>query len=256
MILDEEAFVDLYEVLKLRPDADTGTLRKRISELYLEARDNLEHQNHRKRFYYRELYEIHLPRARLIFLDNKKRLEYDAQLGDYLQKSGKPPLTHKPPLVHKAPSLHKPRDTSNTRRDDLPDAAPAEEVDPFADFADIDDDIPLPPVASNLRMNPQDVERRRNLKRRELIKHELIAEGLKWGVISASVTAISLLTIVVGVLTAMHWNSPVAYILSTLSVGAISALVSRQSTREAKKSAVASLSQMPYDELLRYCAGK
>ena len=244
MNLDEESFVDLYEVLELWPEADTATLRKRISELYLEARDNLQHQSHRKRFYYRELYEVHLPLARLIFLDKEKRLEYDKQLREYFQKSGKPT------------SIHKPRDTGPTRLDDLPGAAPVEEIDPFAEFADMVDDIPLPPVMPPLRMNPQDVEKRRNLKRRELIKHELIAQGLKWGVIGGTGTAALLLLIITGVLVVLKLNTLSAYIIGLIFTAALSAFVSRQSTRAAKKSAVASLSQMPYDELLRHCAGK
>jgi len=240
MTIDEESFIDLYEVLDLWPEADTLTLRKRISEMYLEARDNLEHQSHRKRFYYRELYEVHLPLARLIFLDKDKRAEYNAQLQDYFKQHGKTPL------------LRKPRDTDRTRLDDLPGAAPVEPVDPFAEFADFDD-IPLPPIMPTLRMNPKDVEQRRDLKRRELIKHELIAQGLKWGIVSAVTTAVILLTIVVGVLTSMELGSPVAYLIGLIGVAASSALAARQSTRAAKKSAVASLSQMPYDELLRHC---
>ena len=37
MILDEESFVDLYEVLDQPPAADALTLRRRISELYLDC---------------------------------------------------------------------------------------------------------------------------------------------------------------------------------------------------------------------------
>ena len=241
MILDEESFVDLYEVLELWPEADTATLRKRISELYLEARDNLEHQSHRKRFYYRELYEVHLPLARLIFLDKEKRAEYDKQLREYFQKSGKPR------------SIHKPRDTGRTRLDDLPGTVPAETVDPFAEFADIVDDIPLPPIMPTLRMNPQDVEKRRDLKRRELIKHELIAQGLKWGLIGGLGTAVLLLLFITGVLAALQLNTLAAYIIGFVFAAALSAFVSRQATRAARKSAVASLSKMPYDKLLRHC---
>lgn len=239
MTLDEESFIDLYEVLELWPEADAATLRKRISELYLEARDNLEHQSHRKRFYYRELYEVHLPLARLIFLDKEKRAEYDSQLQSYFQKKGKPT------------SIRKPQDTGRSRLDDLPGAAAPEVVDPFAEFTD--DDIPLPPVMPTLRMNPQDVEKRRDLKRRELIKHELIAQGLKWGVIGAGTTAVVLLSALIGVLSAFELNSPAAYGIGLVAIMALSALASRQATRGAKKSAVATLSRMPYDELLRHC---
>lgn len=241
MILDEESFVDLYEVLDMPPEADALTLRRRISELYLEARDNLEHQSHRKRFYYRELYEVHLPLARLIFLDGEKRVEYDAQLQAYFKTSGKPP------------SIHKPRDAGRIRLDHLPGAATAEVVDPFAEFADTGGDLPLPPLMPTLRMNPKDVEQRRNLKRRELIKHELITQGLKWKMIAAGATAIVLLPAVMGVLGALEFNSANAYGIGLVAIAALSALAARQASRAAKKRAVATLSQMPYDELLRHC---
>ena len=242
MILDEESFVDLYEVLALWPEADTAALRSRISELYLESRNNLEHQSHRKRFYYRELYEVHLPLARQLLLDKQKRAEYDVDLQDYFKKRGKPR------------SIRKPRDTGKTRLDDLPGVATVEIVDPFAEFADVIDEIPLPPVRAAVHMNPKDVENRRNLKRRELIKHELISQGRKWGLIGGLGTAIGLLLIVIVVLSILQFNSPIAYGVALIAIMALAVFVSRQAMRTAKKGAIATLSQMPYDELLRHCS--
>ena len=97
MLLDDASFVDFYEILDMEPSAVPAAVRQRISTLYQEARSNLEHQSHRKRFYYRELYEMHLPHARLILLDKNKRSDYDEQLKQYYEKKGKkPPAPPKP----------------------------------------------------------------------------------------------------------------------------------------------------------------
>jgi hypothetical protein len=45
-------FVDLYDLLDLPPGSDVATVRKRITTLYIEAQNNLDHRNFRKRFYY------------------------------------------------------------------------------------------------------------------------------------------------------------------------------------------------------------
>lgn len=72
-----EEFVDLYEVLELPIEADRNMLRKRVNELYLDAQRNLDHRNFQTRVKYQELFEITLPQARYILLDEGRRDEYD-----------------------------------------------------------------------------------------------------------------------------------------------------------------------------------
>ena len=72
-----EEFVDLYEVLELPVDADRNTLRKRINELYLDAQRNLDHRNFATRVTFQKLFEVTLPQARYILLDDGRRDEYN-----------------------------------------------------------------------------------------------------------------------------------------------------------------------------------
>lgn len=248
MKLDDSSFVDLYEVLEIEPSADVRSLRARISQLYLEARDNLEHQNHRKRFYYRELFEIHLPHARLIFLDAKKRAEYDDQLAQFTAQKG-------PALVPR-----KPLDTTKFKASDLPGMAP-EAPENFDDFADFEEDnLPLPPPRlPAMQLSPEEVGRRRDVKRRELIKHEIIANGYKWAGGGA------LLTILVGFIGMLLLNalapgvlsgedtSPLFLLAYIVIVGSLAAFAARQAMRHARRQTVGYLSKLPYDELLRHC---
>lgn len=248
MTTDDHSFVDLYEVLEAEPDADPRALRARISQLYLEARENLDHQNHRKRFYYRELYEIHLPHARLIFLDPEKRAAYDEQLQQFLAQKG-------PAMVPR-----KPRDETKLNLSDLPGAAPTtpENFDDFADFSD--DNLPLPPpMLPVMQLSVEEVGRRRDIKRRELIKHELIASGYKWAAGGAFATLlvgiIALLLIDVlapGVLRGES-ASPLFLLVAIGMIGALAAFVARQAMRHARRQTVGYLSRLPYDELLRHC---
>jgi hypothetical protein len=247
MTVDHSSFVDLYEVLEAEPNADAKALRARISQLYLEARANLEHQNHRKRFYYRELYEIHVPQARLIFLDPQKRTAYDEQLARYTAQKG-------PPTVPR-----KPRDNTRFKVSDLPGIAPqaAESFDDFAGFSG--EDLPLPPPVPALRMNPDEVGRRRDVKRRELIKHEIIANGYKWAAGGAIATLFAGIIVMLainalapGVLGARDSSLPflIVYILITCVLCAFAA---RQAMRHARRQTVGYLSKLPYDEVLRHC---
>jgi hypothetical protein len=73
-----DEFVDLYETLDLPMDSDRNTVRKRINELYIEAQRNLDHRNFQTRIKYQELFEITLPQARYILLDEGRRDQYDA----------------------------------------------------------------------------------------------------------------------------------------------------------------------------------
>ncbi len=245
MRLDDASFVDFYEILDMERSAAPDALRQRISTLYLEARVNLEHQNHRKRFYYVELYETHLPHARLILLDKKKRADYDEQLAQYYAKKGTRP-----------PAPRKPRDDTKLVLTDLPGTAIADVS--FDDFADMSEGIPLPPPIPVLRMDAKEVERRRDHKRRELIKHELISEGMKWGITAGAGTA----CLGAALLWVFYNASPdgvmglpiIAFALAFLSVFCgLGFLASRKATRWAKQRTIGFLSTMPYDELLRHC---
>lgn len=239
MRLDDASFVDFYEILDMERNAAPAALRQRISTLYQEARSNLEHQSHRKRFYYVELYETHLPHARLILLDNNKRAEYDEQLAQYYAKKGTKP-----------PAPRKPRDDIKLVLNNLPGAAPA--ADSFDDFADMSEDIPLPPPIPVLRMNAEEVERRRDHKRRELIKHELMSEGNKWGMIAAGGTVLCGFIFAWLLYNTAPDNVLFAGVLFALFCG-LSFFSSRQATRWAKRRTIGFLSTLPYDELLRHC---
>ena len=248
MTSDDSSFVDLYEVLEMESNADARALGARISQLYMEARDNLEHQNHRKRFYYRELYEIHLPHARLIFLDKSKRAAYDEQLARFTAQKGAPQVPRKP------------LDNTKFKTSDLPGIAPSEPEN-FDDFADFPaEDLPLPPpVMPAMQISPEEVGRRRDVKRRELIKHEIIANGYKWAIGGALATLLigivamfSINALAPGVLSGQS-SVPIFLFVYILAVAVLAAFAARQAMRHARRQTVGYLSQLPYDELLRHC---
>lgn len=72
-----DEFVDFYEILELPLGAERSEVRKRISELYVEAQKNLDHRNFNTRVHYQQLFEIVLPQARYIILDEGRRDDYD-----------------------------------------------------------------------------------------------------------------------------------------------------------------------------------
>ena len=72
-----DEFVDFYEILELPLDAERSEVRKRISELYIEAQKNLDHRNFNTRVHHQQLFEITLPQARYILLDAGRRDDYD-----------------------------------------------------------------------------------------------------------------------------------------------------------------------------------
>lgn len=78
-----DEFVDLYEVLELPFDADRTTLRKKINEMYLEAQRNLDHRTFATRIKFQELYEITLPQARYILLDEGRRDDYNRMVSSF-----------------------------------------------------------------------------------------------------------------------------------------------------------------------------
>lgn len=78
--VNQEDFIDLYDALNLSQNADIEKVRKRINALYLESQQNLDHRNAKKRLHYQQLYEIILPQARHLLLDEGRRAEYDRYL--------------------------------------------------------------------------------------------------------------------------------------------------------------------------------
>src|SRR5688572_6020739 len=79
----QDEFVDLYEVLEVPEDADTEQIRKRVNLLYIEAQQNLDHRNVKKKLQFQQMYEIYLPQARHLLLDTRRRAEYDRYLQAY-----------------------------------------------------------------------------------------------------------------------------------------------------------------------------
>ena len=129
-----DAFVDLYEVLELPLDADRVTIRKKINELYLEAQRNLDHRNFQTRVKYQELFEVTLPQARYILLDDGRRDQYDA-----LVRSARAPkgtMAGGPTAPSSAPAAggFKVADDPNSA---LPGQAPAIEPIPAASIPQI-----------------------------------------------------------------------------------------------------------------------
>ena len=86
-----DEFVDFYEILELPLDAERSDVRKRISELYIEAQKNLDHRNFSTRVHYQQLFEITLPQARYILLDAGRRDDYDR-----LVKASRAPASNAP----------------------------------------------------------------------------------------------------------------------------------------------------------------
>src|SRR6187551_2767346 len=79
----DDEFVDLYNLMEVPPDTEATVLRKRLNELYLEAQQNLDHRNVKKRLQYQQMYEIYLPQARHLLLEPRRRAEYDRYLTAY-----------------------------------------------------------------------------------------------------------------------------------------------------------------------------
>ncbi len=102
----QDEFVDLYKILEVSPEADEATLKKRISEKYLEAQRNLDHRNAKKRLEYQQLYQIYLPEARHLLLDATHRAEYDRYWQAF--RSGKAVAPLAPAAVSPASQAHLP----------------------------------------------------------------------------------------------------------------------------------------------------
>ena len=98
-----DEFVDFYQVLELPLEADRAEIRKRLNELYAEAQRNLDHRNFATRVKYQELFEVSLPQARYILLDEGRRDDYDRMVRDARAPAGTPP-TPKPAAKPAKPS--------------------------------------------------------------------------------------------------------------------------------------------------------
>ena len=120
-VTSQDEFVDLYEILELATDAEAETIRKRINELYLEAQQNLDHRNAKKRLHFQQMYEIFLPQARHLLLDSRRRAEYDRYLAAY--RTGNK-------VVAQEPSAATP----------MPETAPAAEEPPLPGMAEVEVD--------------------------------------------------------------------------------------------------------------------
>ena len=104
-------------------------------------------------------------------------------------------------------------------------------------------------------MDASEVERRRDSKRRELIKRELVAVGKTWGWGVAFGCFVILAAILLVVLNSMRMLSNTSVLFGGLAgVAVIAGLTGRYALREARRRIVVVLSKMPYDELLRRCA--
>lgn len=126
-----EEFVDLYEVLDLPVDADRNTLRKRINELYLDAQRNLDHRTFATRVKYQELFEVTLPQARFILLDDGRRDEYDRMVNAFRAgKTGASIPPNAPEAAASAPKVDNPNDALPGDNTPRIEPLPAPDIDP------------------------------------------------------------------------------------------------------------------------------
>lgn len=271
--------INLYEILGVASDADLKTIRKRIGVLFLEAQNNIDHRSFRRRFYYRELTEVVLPRARHILLDAERREDYNLSLGvaapsDFSVSSPNSPLSSPTTLV----------EYSNAALWDVARLAPANNVTAGSNGHTASNGhsassgrAAVPPNsetafgASNtnnaaaeaniaargvtpehLKMDAERVERRRDFKRRELIKHELVAEGTRWAIMVGISTFALAALLLLGAGATLHVQ---ALRLAAVPIALVcAAFCAHSAHRQARKSIIALLSKMPYEQLLQRCA--
>jgi curved DNA-binding protein CbpA len=283
-VLSLDEFVDLYKILEISPTSSETELRERVNKLYLEAQRNIDHHNFRKRFYYQQLYEVHLPQAHQLLLDSARRTEYDSYLDAFNKglpfpiggTGAAPATTHSGelgrleqvetnllPTVNAAPSAipttpsapptgtaakppsAKPADAPGAAKPTKP-AAPPRPTPKAAPSKP----VPQPAWAQRVTAELSEAERRRDHKRRELIKGELVAAGQTWG------WGIGVATfLVLGALAFLMFQGKPALQGSGVGVALLLAyLAGTYAVREARRRIVGILSKMPYDELLRRCA--
>jgi len=115
-----DEFIDFYHALGLPVDADRKQIRSRINEAYTEAQRNLDHRHFATRVEHQKMFEVILPRARYILLDDSRRDDYDQMVRAF---RGVSPVAPAEPPAPKAPPLI---DTGSTASDTV--AAPAEQA--------------------------------------------------------------------------------------------------------------------------------
>lgn len=280
---DPEESVDLYELLGVAPNADMKRVRKRIGEMFLEAQNNVEHRSFRRRFYYRELMEVLLPKARHHLLNVERRQNYNHSLGlpsiNYSPASNgnieyskeavaadkTAPLTRNNDPIRPvtsaaiAPHASSPEANASTPPETISsemvslEAAKAEAVSSEAAQAESPKTAGLRGVTpEHLKMDASRVEQRRIEKRRELIKQELVAEGQKWG-IAAGFGAFTATAFLIFTFAWLAGISQLEILAVPLALG-VALFCARYAHRESRKRIIALLSQMPYDKLLQRCA--
>jgi hypothetical protein len=246
-------FVDLYDLLDLPPGSDVATTRKRITTLYIEAQNNLDHRNFRKRFYYQELFETYLPQAHHLLLNDARRAEYHKQLQAHHAHASGTELRFDKPSPETQLEVAQDALESGT----LPTLNPVAPPKPAPSVPP----TPRPAAPEWMRMDAGRVERRRDFKRRELIQRELENAGLRWGVAAGVavvffISALLYLTLNPSPGEALQplglpWGVfGFLYFAAMISLGVFCA---RIAARYARRRIVAALSQMPYEQLLHRC---
>ncbi len=292
-VLTLDEFVDLYKILEIPQSASEIELRERVNKLYLEAQRNLDHHNFRKRFYYQQLYEVHLPQAHQLLLNAPQRSEYDRYLDCFNKGLPFPVETAGP---SDGPTRGELGRSEQIETDMLPTTSVAAAAPPKPAPAKVafdfntDKSSPAPPARpaapasrparltsspaekdatgeasaslaaqvakrkAQVLMDASEVERRRDFKRRELIKGELVASGLSWGWGAGIACFVVLSAIVFFVLNQMKITGSNAMVGGLFAAATVAAIVGRYALRETRRRVIVVLSKMPYDELLQRCA--
>lgn len=290
-VLTLDEFVDLYKILEIPQSTSETEVRERVNKLYLEAQRNLDHHNFRKRFYYQQLYEVHLPQAHQLLLNAPQRAEYDryldcfnkglpfpadlagtrndstsGELGrseqietDMLPTFDSSVANAAPPATSVTQTSAKTSDAKVPARPAAPasrparsTASPAEKASPGDAAASLAAQVAK--RKAQVIMDASEVERRRDYKRRELIKGELVASGLWWGWGAGAGCFIVVAALLFFALNQMKMTANNALSGGLLIAVVIAALIGRYALREARRRVIVVLSKMPYDELLRRCS--
>ena len=286
-LIDEDgSLVDLYALLDVPRDADAALLRKRIAQLYLEAQENLDHRNFRRRFYYQELFEVFLPQAHHILLNEKRRAEYNVQLvvrNRGAKASAAAPIAstrEAPPSPSLSPATAPP--TAAPRQVQPPEIVPRPAPAPVEESLneeqlqhELQDDLveslagdreaqaraeevirKRPPTPEWARMDASRVEQRREIRRAALIKEELIATGQRFGVAAACGVGLLCGALAFVMKQALEIQGTAALIFAAIALVAMAGAAFfgwHFASRESRRRVVAQLSRMSYDELLRRC---
>lgn len=290
---ERHEFADLYALLNAPPNAPAEVLSERINALYLEAQRNLDHHNFRKRFYYQQLFEVHLPQAHAWLLAPDKRAYYDACLNawqqerefpvapvfapisttpdnasrtfasapgdtDFLPSTVSPARSTRPAATSPAATATPPRAATSTAWSPaMPNA------DEFAAMAQLASDAlsalspslarPAPRGVTGPVLHPREVEQRRDHKRRALIERELREAARLWSVIGA-IAAAGPLVLGAALLARARPHAAWGIWIAGILLASVAAwLCAKAASRAKRRSLVAHLSKMPYEQLLRRC---